>query len=199
MKRSEGVNAYPLAWPSGWPRTLPEKRERSRFDATVPSALAFLEDEVRRLGGKNLILSSNFTLGKAPEDPGVCAYFTYQEQAAAIPCDRWTKVEDNLHAIAKTIEALRGIERWGAKHMVKAAFTGFAALPSPGATLRPWRDVLELPASSLSGAHDAVQREIEGAYKRLRSKHHPDKGGSAAKFHEVQGAYDQARTELGLS
>lgn len=192
MKRPERINAYPLAWPPGWPRTEPGKRERSRFDATVPGALAFLEDEVRRLGAKGLVLSSNYTLGRPPDDPGVCAYFEYQDVRAAIPCDRWVKVEDNLHAIAKTIEAMRGIERWGAKHMVKAAFTGFAALPAPGQSTRGWREVLELNPG------DGIPSKVEAAYKRLRSEKHPDKGGSPAAFHEVQTAYEQARAELGI-
>jgi len=34
------------------------------------------------------------------------------------------------------------------------------------------------------------------AYKRLRSQNHPDKGGDADKFDEVQKAYDEAQREL---
>jgi len=185
------TTAYPLQWPPGWPRTPSEKRERSRFDTTIPRALSFIEDEVRRLGAKSLVISSNYTLGARPDDPGVCAYFDYQGLQAGMPCDRWIRVEDNLHSIAKTIEAMRGIERWGAKNMIKAAFTGFVALPAPSAR-RPWRNVLGVPAAS---AISAV--ELQVIYKRLRSKHHPDKGGKAEHFNEVQVAYDQARAELG--
>jgi hypothetical protein len=188
VKRPERVTTFPLAWPPGWPRTDSAKRERSKFDATVPRALAFLEDEVRRLGAKNLVLSSNFTLGAAPDDPGVCAYFDYQELKAAIPSDRWLRVEDNLHAIAKTIEAMRGIERWGAKNMIKAAFTGFAALPAPGKT-DPWHQVLGIDPK-------AKLEEAQNAYKLLRSRHHPDKGGDAAIFDAVQKAWEQARQAL---
>lgn len=35
-----------------------------------------------------------------------------------------------MRAIEKTIEALRGLERWGAKEMVNAPFRGFKALPA---------------------------------------------------------------------
>lgn len=182
------TTAYPLQWPPGWPRTISDKRERSRFDTTVSKSLGFLHEEVRRLGAKSLVISSNYTLGPAPEDPGVCAYFEFDGLRAAMPCDRWTKVEDNLHSIAKTIEAMRGIERWGAKNMIKAAFTGFVALPAP-ASRRHWKEVL--------GAVDA--QEVETRYRLLRSKHHPDKGGKAERFNEVQIAYEQARVELGLA
>jgi len=114
--------------------------------------------------------------------------FEFGGLRAAMPCDRWTKVEDNLHSIAKTIEAMRGIERWGAKNMIKAAFTGFVALPA--ASRRHWREVL--------GVTDGQGSSLESAYKRLRSKHHPDKGGTSERFNEVQVAYDQARAELGI-
>jgi len=69
------TTAYPLQWPPGWPRTPSDKRERSRFDTSVSKALGFLHEEVRRLGAKSLVISSNYTLGPAPEDSGVCAYF----------------------------------------------------------------------------------------------------------------------------
>lgn len=186
------TQAYPLQWPNGWPRTEPPKREQSRFDTTVARALDFLEEEVRRLGGKQLVISSNVTLGDMrPDDPGVCAYFTYQGVSAAIPCDRWKKAEDNVHAIAKTIEAMRGIERWGAKHMVKAAFTGFAALPAPGGTSTPWRQVLGFaPDEKLTLA------ALEARYRKRRSEYHPDKGGNSEMFNAVQAAYDQARQEV---
>jgi curved DNA-binding protein len=36
----------------------------------------------------------------------------------------------------------------------------------------------------------ATADEIKKAYRRLASKHHPDKGGDTAKFQEIQTAYD---------
>lgn len=44
-------------------------------------------------------------------------------------CEKWQDVYGNIYAIGKTIEALRGIERWGTGDMVEQAFTGFVALP----------------------------------------------------------------------
>lgn len=121
--------AYPLCWPAGWPRTT--TRESGRFKTTLSAALNFLRKEVGLLGGKNLVLSSNCTLGhERPVDSGVVAYFLLKDQNIAIPCDRWRKVEDNVRAIGLTIEAMRGMERWGAKHMIKAMFQGFKALPA---------------------------------------------------------------------
>lgn len=182
--------AYPLQWPHGWPRTDALRRESARFKVTLHSALTFLQDELRRLGAKDVVLSSDCTLGQQnPKDSGVCAYFHYQGINAAIPCDRWRKVEDNVQAIAKTVEAMRGIERWGAKNMIKAAFSGFAALPAPGKTSRDWRMVLELNG-------DATLAKARENYRRLASLRHPDKGGSTDAMAELNMAWQQAQEAL---
>lgn len=140
------AQAYPLQWPSGWPRTAP--RESGKFRTTLPAALAALKKEVGMLGGKGLVLSSNVTLGAdRPGDPGVCAYFELRAQPIAIPCDRWQTVENNVKAIALTIEAMRGMERWGAKHMITAMFKGFKALP-PRSTESCW-DILGIVSGSI--------------------------------------------------
>ena len=53
-------------------------------------------------------------------------------------CDRWDRAEDIPLVVAKTIEALRGTDRWGAGVMVEAAFIGFAELPP----VNNWRTIL---------------------------------------------------------
>jgi hypothetical protein len=97
-------------------------------------------NEIRKLGSKQVVISSNLELRndglprasqRAPTDQGVAVYFNLNGRSQCFPCDRWTTVEHNLWAIAKSIEALRGLERWGAKTMVDAAFRGFQALPAP--------------------------------------------------------------------
>ena len=180
--------AYPLAWPLGWPRTMPAKRETSKFRTTIAASLANVQDEVRRLGAKITVISANVTLGVArPEDPGIAVYFTYDGEDACIPVDRWRLPEENLQAVAKTIEAMRGIERWGAKHMIKAAFRGFAALPPPEA--QTWRATLALaPAATLA--------EAEAAYRAKARTIHPDVGGSDAAMAALNAAIAEARRVL---
>lgn len=186
------ATAYPLQWPEGWPRT--KVRAKSSFKATLSSALREVQDELRRLGAKSVTFSSNVTLADHhPVDTGVAVYFVREGRQLCIPCDRWDKVEDNLRAIAKTIEALRGIERWGAKHMLDAAFNAFAALPpAPNAAAleRPWREVLGVTAA-------ATMAEAEAAYRDLARKHHPDiTGDSGAMMTIINRARDKAREEL---
>lgn len=191
--------AYPLQWPTGRPRTDRWKREAAKFDVTFARARDDLVREIQLMcGGRwardpQLVISTNVALRRdglplagqrAPDDVGVAVYFTRKGKQLSFACDRWLKVEHNMRAIAKTIEALRGIDRWGTGDMVEAAFTGFAALPAPGAP-REWWQVLGVPQNALPSA-------IRDAYRALRSQHHPDRGGDAATFNEVQQAYDQA-------
>lgn len=172
-------------WPKGWPRV--ERREQSKFQTEIHSALNNLKRQIELMGGKQVVLSSNCTLGTDnPADPGVCAYFQLRETPMAIPCDRWTRVRDNVHAIALTVEAMRGMERWGAKHMITAMFSGFRALPQKASGIDPWK-ILGID----SGANED---EITAAY-RLKSKSaHPDNKvtGSVEAWAELREATDLA-------
>lgn len=187
--------AYPLAWPEGWPRTAPQHRERwPSSQITLSGALKDLHAELGRLGVKGVVLSSNCSLGmeNAP-DPGVVAYGMYQGQQMAIPCDRWNSVAGNVRAIAKTIEAMRGMERWGAKHMIRAMFQGFTALPAAGPGQRHWREVL-----GFRDAGTPSRADLERARNRLAMEAHPDRGGSTEAMAAINVAFDQALKELGL-
>jgi len=183
---SAPIEAYPLAWPIGRPRT--KSPDRSRFRTTLGVAIKEIQLEVERLGGRHLVISSNLPLrrdglpyssARHPEDRGVAVYFELKKRPMCFACDRWEQIADNMRAIAKTIDALRGIERWGSGQMVEQAFTGFAALPAPE---QPWQ-VLGV------GAH-ASREEIERAYRLLASKHHPDRGGDPAQMARINAARD---------
>ncbi len=175
--------AYPLSWPAGWPKTEPYSRGTPLFKKDLPGALANLKKQIELMGGKNLVLSSNYTLGaNNPKEPGVVAYFEWQQIPMAIPCDRWSKIEANVQAIALTVEAMRGMERWGAKHMIKAMFTGFKALPF--SSQNPWWEVLGVSSF-------ATPDEAKAAYRDLVKRHHPDTGGNPETFRRVQAAYEQ--------
>jgi curved DNA-binding protein len=44
--------------------------------------------------------------------------------------------------------------------------------------------------NTLGVGKTATQEEIKSAYRKLASKHHPDRGGDTATFQKIQGAYD---------
>lgn len=184
---SEIIEAYPLAWPPGRPRT--RFPERSNFDVSLGRAIQDVRAEVDRLAGRDLIISSNLPLRRdglpyanssQPADRGVAVYFKYKGKPMCFACDRWQAVGDNMRAIAKTIDALRGIARWGTGDMIEQAFTGFTALPAP----ESWWQVLELTGP------DVPPSTIEDAHRRLAMKHHPDRGGDTEKMARINRARD---------
>lgn len=183
---------YPLNWPSGWPRTPQWARGASPFKVqTTNRAYDDLVAELGRLGARKVIISSNlklrqdgFPYSQQPRhnDEGIAVYFTRKGVEMVLACDKFAKREDNMRAITLTIDAIRGIERWGSSDMMERAFTGFTALPAP--VVLSWKEVLD-PA------------DPEGSYKRLRSETHPDRGGNAEAFQRVQVAYDAYLKETG--
>ena len=202
MSNPRGTTAYPLQWPNGRPRTPQYQIRPSKFE---PTSFAVARDnllaELKRLGARNVVLSTNTELRqdglpysgrRQPDDCGVAVYFTDRKQRQmALACDRWKKIEDNLRAITKTIEALRGIERWGSGEMLDAAFTGFAALP-PSPQSKPWHEVLGvMPKASFV--------EVNDAYRRESLRHHPDRGGSTEAMTKVNAAYEQFKKERGMT
>ncbi len=195
-------SAYPLSWPAGRQRTPEHRRAVAKFGhRSFAVARDQLLSELKRLGQvKQIILSTNVELRgdglpyagrRMPEDPGVALYFIDRKgRQMALACDRWRHIEDNMRAIEKTIEALRGIERWGSGEMLDAAFTGFQALPA-SPSVKPWWEVLGVPAHTPT--NDVIEQ-----YRRLKQLHHPDRGGDPAKFRRVEEAYAAFVKERGL-
>lgn len=216
------INAYPLHWPEGWKRLLPNLRLRAKFGkgvrhySSTPGGLSWatkgqltvtdgttrILEELARMGvdRQDIVISTNVRVRldglprsgeREPDDPGVAVY--WEDRAGNEPrcmaIDLYDRVADNLGAVAATINAMRAIERHGGAQILSRAFKGFTALLAPGQTSRGWREVLGLNGDTSAAAIDA-------AYKRLRSQHHPDKGGSAEQFNAVQKAYEQAVAEL---
>lgn len=195
------VKPYPLSWPPG--RVRRKYPTTSRFGKSVTFARArdTLIDEICRLGGFKVTLSTNVPLKldgmpygtyATPADKGVAVYFEFKKRPMAFACDEWDRIEHNVWAIAKTIEALRGIERWGPGWMMEQAFSGFTALPAPE-TKKHWKEVLGFmgTADVTIGTNAVRLRRSE-----LLKQHHPDVGGSAEKAAEINRAFDDAMKEL---
>lgn len=184
------TEAFPLQWPAGKPRTV--YPSGSMFGArSIDQATKLLQQEVKRLGGSSLVISSNTKLRldglpysnqAQPADRGVAVYFGLKGKQMCFACDRWDKVQDNIYAITKTIEALRGIERWGSGSMVEQAFTGFVALPAP-------KD----PHEILGVRPGATPDEIDAAYRQKAKAAHPDTPGGSV---EAMQDLNEARAAL---
>jgi hypothetical protein len=191
---------YPLKWPEGWPRAKSRKPALFRArDRTSPGGVTYaagekrIFDELARMGidarrGDAVIVSSNVLRDRAPDDPGVAAYFQKAGGAMrVIAIDIYLRPADNAAAIAATLDALRAIERHGGAQIMERAFTGFDALPPP----RDWRRVLGLVNGKPS------LDDVEVAYRALARRAHPDAGGTTSAFQELNEAREAARRELG--
>ena len=180
------TDAYPLQWPSGWPRN--KSRSKGPFkDKSVYRAAQEIHTELNRMKATQIVISSNLKLRKdglpysdqRTDDPGVCAYFKYNGRNQCIPCDRWAKIEDNMWAIAKSIEAMRGLERWGSKQIVDAAFTGFQQIAYVGKPIVRYFD-------------DCFSKEdAKNRFRRYAIEMHPDAGGDTAEFAEMNRQYQE--------
>jgi hypothetical protein len=190
------IQQYPLQWPLGWSRK--ERPQMSRFQTSLGDASAALVRELRLMGAQQVIISSNlmvrqdglpYAKQRRPDDAGVAVYFIKDGNQMCIPCDWWTDVEDNVQAIRLTVEALRGIERWGTKEMMNAAFTGFKALPAAAQEaiiVEAWWQILDVD-------QNCTYAEARRAYKDKALKTHPDRpGGSPEAFQRVESAWQEA-------
>lgn len=191
--------AYPLQWPDGKPRK--QYPDRSRFgERSIDASTQILVKELQRLGAINMVLSTNLRLRNdglpysnqaQPKDQGVAVYFVYKKQSMCFACDRWDRIQDNIYAVAMTIDALRSIERWGSGDMVQQAFSGFTALPAPSFK-RGWWEILDVQREA---QEDTVKRQ----YRMLAHEYHPDRnGGNNGKMSELNAAYDEYKNLRGI-
>lgn len=195
---------FPLQWPIDWPRTKSYARKNGQFrsDGKGLSVIKGVERvlaELERQGvhPDDVVVSTNLRTrldgfprsdqGR-PGDPGVAVYWQAKgKPMRCLPIDRYNDVQDNLAAIAATLEAMRAIERHGGGGVQERAYTAFAALPppQPSGAARPWWEVLGVP-------QQATQAEIQAAHRQLASQAHPDRpGGSTQRMTEINLARDE--------
>ncbi len=202
------ITRYPLCWPNNVARTAPQRRTYPQFNTgSISSAVQKAISEINRLNGRrwdyddqSVILSSNLRLKKnewpvgdqgQPVDTGIAIYFTlrfartgkWHERPCVLTCDKWSKVQWNIDAIARDIEAQRARQRYGCTS-VEQAFAGYVAIPEKcGGS--PWWIVLDVPST-------AGVKAITDAFREKAMDAHPDKGGDLDKWHQLQEAHRQA-------
>lgn len=186
------IEAYPFCWPIGQKRT--EVINTANFGKyTLTEVRDQVNEEIRAMRGKDVIISSNIPLRadgrpyidyqrRSINDKGVAVYFTLNDKPMVLACDKWDTVEHNLRAVAKSIEAMRGLGRWGVSEILDRAFTGFKALPAPSTNC--W---------TVLGIDETQDRDtVTKAYKMLARKAHPDNGGTHDTMSALNQAYEKA-------
>lgn len=123
-------------------------------------------------------------------DPAVALWWLDQKgELRVLACDRYASMAENMHAIVLTLEALRGVERWGA-YTAEQAAEGTRLLMIEDRTKPRWWSVLGVGA-------DWPLEAIENTYKLKAQSEHPDKGGDPEKFAALNAALDEARKAKG--
>lgn len=206
---------YPLSWPEGWKRTTIRRAAQFAVSGTVTGQ--FSRTDKKRLSVENafdrlerelaafdikaetVIVSTNLRLnmrgvpvGNAgePSDPGVAVYWTRNGKAQCMAIDVYTRVADNIAAVAASLSAMRAIERHGGAQILERAFIGFAQLPERRG--RPWREVFGFN----EGAAPSQER-LEDTFRSLASRLHPDKDtGDKEQMIELNLARAEAIREL---
>jgi DnaJ-domain-containing protein 1 len=205
----DNKTAYPLCWPDGWKRTPAGEIDVSRFyknyrngsgGHSMAECLSLLQKELDLLGAENPVVSTNIRLrldgqpvsnAAQPNDRGAAIYFVLDGKPVSLACDKWNRVECNLWAIAKHIEALRGQERWGVGNIAQA-FRGYMALPAPRGNGSDPFDILGIPKNS---SFD----QVKDAYRNIARAHHPDTSGSDGEFFKIaKEAYENIERMVGV-
>lgn len=191
-----------IDWPpSLGDRTSPEDRLRNNsFQASLGRTTDDLATEMDRLEPENWrasignqhTKSNGLPLHNAnPDDPGFVLRWTKDGEQFAVGCDRYSRLRDNVREVYLWVKETR-------KRGDRPVVTGeseFAAARLPSgdddavvATSRPAHEVLGVDP-------DAPEAAVRGAYRGLLKERHPDHGGSAEAFQELEAAKEAMLNE----
>lgn len=200
-----------------WPGELTKDRTRSRFRAgwersrsdTGLSTVELLEREIAALDGKDVLmqmavrpqdirLDGKVRANARPaEHPGVIITFDSNFGPLSYPCDAFDDWQDNVRAIALSLEALRKVDRYGVSRRGEQ-YSGWGKLPPAGGTTatmgaRTAAEIL-VDQEQLEGDPDDLLEHWEAArltYRHAARNAHPDRhGGDGRRMALVNQARD---------
>jgi hypothetical protein len=184
-----------------WPGEYTKNRKKSMFKASYGKTLDLLEYELGLLKATNVILqvaleSKDIRLDGKPRSgakaahPGIILTFDSKYGPLQYPCDRFDDWEDNLRAIALSLEHLRAVDRYGVTKRGEQ-YTGWTALPNKNGKMSHYEAMAMLSTYSGMELTEASTHETRiAAYRKAAAAAHPDRGQGDAAFKEVQAAKD---------
>ena len=125
-----------------------------------------------------------------PTSPGIVVYATHPRQGdLRFACDTYQRWWHNVRAVAKTLEALRGIARWGAVRD-EQQFAGFRALPGATTlTMGVSAATKIIETESGTAAPNPVTAEwVREAGRRAKASTHPDVTKDRVRWDAVESA-----------
>ena len=188
-------------WP-GKVRPSYERRKRATFRIGYADRLNFLEKEIKHLGGKGILIQAYFDAkdirndgwprsSSRPKSPGIIVTFQNRKgESLSFPCDTYDSWEDNLYAIALSLESLRAVDRYGVTQH-EEQYQGWKRLAPPSQEQpRDRRWALQHLAALADTSPDALKDSamVDLAYRSAARKTHPDSGGNVQAFQVLQDA-----------
>jgi hypothetical protein len=168
-------------------RRINMERPRSQFSASWSDTVSLLARELRLLRATRVVLEldmaeADFRLDGLPRahaqarTPGVVLSMQTPHGPLRYAVDTYRSWEENVRAIAKALEALRAVDRYGVTKRGEQ-YAGWKALEAGGPSAERGRALVER----------------HGGLKAALFATHPDHGGSADDFADVQ-AWRESRT-----
>lgn len=179
----------PLLWKDHIKPTL--NRKKSSFKAhTVFKSCKMLAQQLTRMKAKDCIITSNIPTNtngfisakNIGLNPGCSVYFKLNGMQKVIQVDSYLGADENLYAVAKSVEAIRNLDRWGGAQVMDGVFSGFAALPSP--------ETVTTVAMIYYFDGFNSKASARAQYLDWCKKLHPDNGGDATDFQEMKRQYE---------
>lgn len=175
----------------------------SGFTAKYSQTLKLLEAELRQLRAKEITIQAGFKRvrddgwpysSSKPDHPAVALQFRAAKGVLVFRAHRYSRFEDNLRAIAMTLQALRAVDRWGV--VEGQQYTGFRQIEAPAAedkmtdqAAAAWLAFFsDYSSTDLLGSRE----KLDLAYKQTLLKLHPDRQdtGSHEGFVKTKQAYE---------
>jgi hypothetical protein len=195
------------------PRTRSRQSSDFHKDRGFNAARDGVLDQLRLFRASHIVITSNLPTNSkglphsgsvgSLSDPGLAVYWVKGGKEHVIACDRWRTCMENMRAIEKTLEALRGIARWGSSEMVEQAFAVFAALPpgtgeytSPEQKPLTWREIFKVENFETLGPQDLLAI-VKSRHRAAIKTAHPDyAGGGHERAAELNAALAAAEKDL---
>ena len=189
---------------------MTKHRKRATFRAGYNDTLSLLDQELAHLGARNITIEIALTeaeirldgrprSGAKPSYPGVVISFDGKQGRYSFPCDTYDAFEDNVRAIALSLEALRAVNRYGVTK-IGEQYAGFAALPPPMVTELFMTEAGAIAVLNQFAPGGKVSRNnLRETYHSAVMRLHPDRGGDARSFRQVRRAKEVLDTAWGLS
>ncbi len=145
--------------------------QRSQFQATYPKTLRDLERELDHLDAHSVTVQAGYPSDRIrndgwpyssarPEHPAVVLQFMRNKELLTFRSHKYATFEENLRAIAMTMEALRRVDRYGV--VEGEQYQGFKQIAAPSVETTRLEKLIQMrDRATTEGERQAAQAAID--------------------------------------